>query len=252
MQVAFIIAGTQKGGTTALDSYLRQHPDVCMARVKEPHFFDTDEYFTSHAVDYQHYHDFFPPDAAPRLCGEATPIYMYWHDAPRRIWEYNPKIKLILLLRNPITRAYSHWNMETRRAIENLSFTQALATEAERCRSAAPYQHRHYSYQDRGFYSEQLRRLWRFFPPAQTLVLKSEYLRQHPQRFFDQVCDFLHISHHPLILSHNIHALPYAHPISYADQEYLQKYYYYEIKQLQQMLSWDCRDWLDDTASLAH
>ncbi|MGB7755383.1 MAG: hypothetical protein WBL23_04905, partial [Salinisphaera sp.] len=95
--------------------------------------------------------------------GEATPIYMYWHDAPRRMWEYNPNMKLIVVLRNPIDRAFSHWNMEKSRNAESLSFWDAIQNEEPRCKEALPYQHRTYSYVDRGFYLEQLRRLWRYF-----------------------------------------------------------------------------------------
>ena len=143
--VDFIVAGAQKGGTTALDFYLRQHPNICMATGKEVHFFDTEKFFQGHKVDYDEYHSRFEPNASHVLVGEATPIYMYWHYAPRRIWEYNSKMKLIILLRNPIERAYSHWNMERSRNWEHLPFWDAIQYESQRCREALPYQHRVYS-----------------------------------------------------------------------------------------------------------
>ncbi len=133
-KVGFLICGTQKGGTTALDAYLREHPEVCMANAKEVHFFNDGPRFSGGDPDYSPYHAYFSPEPAHKVIGEATPIYMYWETAPRRIWEYNPNMKLIVLLRNPIARAFSHWNMETRRSSETLSFIDAIKNEDERCR----------------------------------------------------------------------------------------------------------------------
>jgi hypothetical protein len=109
------------------------------------------------------------------------------------MWEYNPDLKLIVILRNPITRAYSHWNMQRSRNVEPLPFWEAIQKERDRCREALPYQHRLYSYVDRGFYSEQLRRLWTYFPKEQVLVLRTEDLRNSPLEFLEEVCGFLGI-----------------------------------------------------------
>ena len=165
--VTFLIAGVQKGGTTALADYLRQHPALFIPALKELHLFDNED------LNWQHpeqiistYHAFFQDAPAGKLWGEATPIYSYWWPAMARIWAYNPAMRVILCLRNPVERAYSHWAMETGRAWDSLPFPQAIASESERCRAALPLQHRVFSYVSRGFYSEQLRRLWSFFPPG--------------------------------------------------------------------------------------
>lgn len=150
----FLVVGAQKSGTTALDHFLRQHSSVEMAATKEAHFFDDEIVFSKSDVDYSFYYQYFALSANAQARGEVTPIYLYWDKAARRIWEYNPKIKLIAILRNPIERAFSHWNMERDRGAESLPFMQAIQSEAERCREALPLQHRVYSYLDRGFYSE--------------------------------------------------------------------------------------------------
>ena len=111
-RIDFLIAGTQKGGTTALDAYLRNHPEICMASVKEAHFFDNERYFQPKQSNYHEYHSLFKPQRSHRILGEATPIYMYWKSAPARIRQYNSRMKIIIILRNPIERAYSHWYME--------------------------------------------------------------------------------------------------------------------------------------------
>ena len=77
-KVDFLIAGTQKGGTSALDAYLREHPEIRMANRKEVHFFDNEVIFNSNKPDYSMYHSLFQPVGPQMLLGEATPIYMYW------------------------------------------------------------------------------------------------------------------------------------------------------------------------------
>lgn len=245
-QVDFLIAGTQKGGTTALDLYLRAHPELCMASRKEVHFFDRDELFNGDTVDYSVYHSCFSPTAAQRWLGEATPIYLYWHSAPRRIWEYNPRMKIIVILRNPIERAYSHWNMERGRARDSLSFWEAIQRERDRCREALPGQHRVYSYVDRGFYTEQLRRLWCYFPSEQTLILRHEALRETPQLVLDQICDFLGVACLSVATTINAHSRPYVTTMAEREMAYLRWIFEYDIRALERMLGWDCSAWLAD------
>lgn len=245
-KINFIICGTQKGGSSALDAYLREHPAICMADQKEVHYFDNDEHFMSDTPDYSIYHSSFIPTDEHLLLGESTPIYMYWYDSPRRIWQYNPDIKLIAILRNPIDRAYSHWNMERDRCAEKLSFLEAIRSEPTRCRTALPYQHRIYSYIDRGYYLEQLRRLWTFFPKEQLLILKNEDLREKPQETLQYICQFLGIDGSPLlnIKSKEVHSRPYTSQMSNVEKEYLKNIYEHEILSLEKVLGWDCSNWL--------
>jgi len=244
MKVKFLIAGAQKSGTSALNKYLNTHPKLCMARKKEVHFFDNERIFSGKSVDYTKYHAFFSPRLRQRLCGETTPNYMYWYNAPRRIWEYNPAMKIIIILRNPIDRAFSAWNFEYGRQREFLPFSEAIRTESQRIKEVLPLQHRVYAYVDRRFYTEQIRRIWHYFPKAQTLFLKSEQLRNKPQTTLDQVCDFLRVAKMPDIKPHTVLASPYATSMAVADRAYLQALYEFEIKDLEQMLDWDCSEWL--------
>lgn len=108
--VNFVIIGAQKAGTTALFDYLGEMPGIGLSRTKEVHFFD-DETVDWDCPDYGAYHAQFDPGAAP-LIGEATPIYVYWPRALERIRAYNPDMRLILMLRDPVERAWSHWRME--------------------------------------------------------------------------------------------------------------------------------------------
>jgi hypothetical protein len=190
MHVNFVIGGTQKGGTSALDAFLRQHSQICMPKTKkELHFFDRELENT----DYASYHSNFECEKHHRVTGEASPIYMYWETAPYRIGKYNPQMKWIIALRNPVERAFSHWNMERARGKESLGFREAIEREAERAREALPLQHRVYSYIDRGFYAHQLRRVFNIFGRENCLVLLSEELRTSHAQTLRRVFEFLDV-----------------------------------------------------------
>ena len=188
MRVDFVIGGAQKGGTSAMDSFLRQHPEICMPETTEKlHFFDRAE----ENRDYKKYHAKFRPKRQHHVIGETSPSYIYWETAPYRIWSYNPEMKWILILRNPVERAFSAWNMERKRGAEELSFAEAVEREPERCREALPLQHRVYSYVDRGFYAHQLRRLLSIFGTEKCLVLLNEELRNDHQATLRRTFEFL-------------------------------------------------------------
>jgi hypothetical protein len=178
-RVAFIIAGVQKGGTTALFDYLGEEPGLSLSRVKEAHFFD-DETQAWPTPDYGAYHAHFAPfDGRPR--GEATPIYLYWPASLQRICAYNPAMRLIVVLRDPVARAWSHWKMEYARGVETRPFAWCVRQGRQRLFDAEPWGFdREISYVERGFYGEQMAELFGLFPREQVLVLRADDLRADP------------------------------------------------------------------------
>ncbi len=244
-ELDFVVAGTQRGGTSTLDHYLRQHPGVAMPVTrKELHFFDRDERFAARPVDYAAYHAHFGPRRPGQLRGEATPIYMYWIPAAGRLASYKPALKIVILLRNPITRAYSHWNKERHSGRETLPFLAALQAEPERARAAEPLQDRHTSYVARGFYVSQLQRLWRHFAADQTLVLRSEALWTGPERTLARIADFLGLPPFPRVVPRAVNAWEYAGPMQPGEWTFLADRFADEICKLERLLGWDCADWL--------
>ena len=189
-RVAFLIAGVQKGGTTALFDYLAEEPGLSLSSEKELHFFDDEEQDWSRP-EYDAYHARFAPfDGRPR--GEATPIYVYWPNSLERIAAYNPAMKLILVLRDPIERAWSHWRMEYARGAEKEPFAWCIRRGRQRLFDAEPWGfHREFSYVERGFYGEQLERVLASFPREQVLVLRSDDLRRAPGAALAAVRRFL-------------------------------------------------------------
>jgi hypothetical protein len=240
MRVNFVIGGTQKGGTSALDSFLRQHPEICMPETKkELHFFDREE----EDRDYKKYHADFRPKPQHRVIGEASPIYMYWETAPNRIWSYNPQMKWILALRNPVERAFSAWNMETKRGTENLSFKEAIEKEAERCREALPLQHRVYSYVDRGFYARQVRRLFKIFGTDKCLILLNEELRNDHKNTLRRVLDFLGVDSSFVPPQASVFEHEYHDKIGNDLYSRLIDTFCFDIKELERLLKRDLSAW---------
>lgn len=243
MQITFVIGGTQKGGTSALDSFLRRHPQICMPETKkELHFFDREEYFDG-KPDYRKYHAHFQPEAEHRVVGEASPIYMYWRTAPSRIWSYNPEMKWILVLRNPVERAFSAWNMERKRGAETLSFREAVEQEAARCREALPLQHRIFSYIDRGFYAHQVRQLFNMFGRDQCLVLLNEDLRARHAETLQKTYAFLGVDTSFVPESADVFRHDYEETLEPDFFARLTELFYFDMKELERLLQRDLAPW---------
>jgi len=190
-RVDFLVAGVQKGGTTALFHYLNDLPGVQMAPAKEVHFFDDEANVDWADPDYGRLHAAFPPPDG-RVRGEATPIYLYWPNCLERIARYAPGMKLVFVFRDPVERAWSQWRMEYARGWETEPFAWCVREGRARVDSPeAPGFHRVYSYVERGFYAQQLARALTLFPREQMLLLRSEDLSRRPDEALARICDFV-------------------------------------------------------------
>jgi hypothetical protein len=243
-KVGFIIVGVMKGGTTSLWKYLAQHPEIGGPRQKELHFFDDEDLFSRSKANYAEYHRNFDFSSGHKIYGEATPIYIYWRDAVRRIWEYNPEMKIIALFRNPVARAYSHWKVKANKSKESHTFTEALRREALRARNTLPLQNKKFSYVDRGFYGDQIRQLRRYFEPRQLLFLKSEDFFRDPASTMPLVTDFLGVGSYQFDVSEVYAKSPDTEPMSEENKRYLLDLYTPEVRLVESLLQWDCSDWL--------
>lgn len=241
--VNFVVGGAQKAGTTALYRYLCQHPQIHMALGKEAHFFDVN--WKKYGGSYERYHRrFFKPQKQHKVFGDATPCYMYFFESPRRIWEYNPNMKWVLVLRNPIERAFSAYRMEVSRHNETLSFREALNQEKIRNKTKLPMQHNIFSYLARGFYPEQLRRIWTYFPKNQVLCIPWETLSDNPVVALNSIYDFLDINRIENIEPLKAFVTPYWEEMLERDKQYLRGIYKWSIWELESLLNWEV-PWLD-------
>lgn len=238
----FVLAGAQKSGTTALHYFLSRHPHITMGDQQEIHFFDNDALFASEA-DYQELHKHYPPLGPSTIAGDCTPSYIYHERAAERIWEYNPKIKLLILLRNPVDRAFAHWNMQRFRGREPLDFFDAVREEQMRIEGAPPAEARRFAYIDRGFYGRQLERLFKFFPREQVKTVKFEEFKNNQRETLASIFSFL--SRKPLrwIRSKDRNVVPYQRAMIWEERVFLYNIFADDIARVEQMLGWDCLDW---------
>ena len=244
-KIDFIIGGTQKAGTTALDYYLRRHPQIGMAVKKELHFFDNERVFSKRNIRYSKYENKFDFRSKKKIYGEVTPIYIYWKSSCKRIWEYNPDIKLIFILRNPITRAFSHWNMQFDANIDQESFSDAIRNEPDRVKESLPLQHRFYSYIDRGLYSEQIKRYKSYFPNNQLKFIKYELFNSQQENTLSEIFSFLGVKTNEYLFERKtVHKRDKHSTLSSEDKEYLLSKFKDDIHKVEEILDWNCNDWL--------
>jgi hypothetical protein len=235
----FIIVGAQKGGTTSLHAYLAKHPQITPTAKKEIHFFDL-----KYHKGIEWYRSFFltplvqssgaGSKGSGSLTGEASPYYLFHPCVPRRVAKVLPDVKLLAILRDPIDRAYSHYQMEIRLGLEHLSFEDAieretarLAGEVERLLADDEYislAHRRHSYLARGVYADQILRWRDFFPPEQMLILRSEDLLSDPAATLDRTLEFLGLPVCELKLTSLRNAWDYP-PMNPATRERLKEYF---------------------------
>lgn len=200
----FIIVGAMKAGTTSLTSYLFQHPRIAPPRRKEIHYFDSPEY--AHGDRWYRAH--FPVRRAGFVTGEASPYYFCHPHCPARAHALVPDARLIVMLRNPIDRALSHYHHQVRHGREPLPFDAAIDAEADRLAGELErmlederyYSHPFwaYSYLTRGRYAEQLERWLRFYPRERMLIIGSESFYADPERWHSATLDFLGLERVPL------------------------------------------------------
>lgn len=222
---SFIIIGAQRCGTTSLYDYLSHHPQIIPSPVKELFYFD--DYYTR---PIEWYKSFFPTKkeqeklerdlVASVITGEASPSYFFHPYAAKRIKETLPQIKLILVLRDPIERAYSHYNHIKRLNREPLSFEEAIEKEQERITPDIEKlakdefykadQRRDYSYLTRGYYAKQLKEWFKHFPKEQLLIVQSEEFYKNTPRVYNEIVEYLGLNSYTLPTFEAKNALKYA------------------------------------------
>jgi hypothetical protein len=198
----FLIIGAMKGGTTSLYHNMVQHPKIIPALWKEIYFFDSRYY---KGLNWYRSHFSLKarprPDRPSRITGEATPSYLYHPHAARRAHACVPEARLVVLLRNPIERAYSHYHHEVRRGGETRSFEEAieqeealLSGELDKIKEDEHYYSKNYmrrSYMTRGIYIDQLKTWMNYFDRERFLILRSEDFFEDPPSALKHVYSFL-------------------------------------------------------------
>ena len=162
----FIIAGAPKAGTTSLYHYLSEHPEVFMSDPKEVNFFSKEEidaqglyYDIFKAGNISEYKKLFINANGKKAVGEASVSYLYYQEVPQKIKRIIPDAKIIIALRSPVERAFSHYLMDLRLGYIELSFEDVVYKRVEHKYLNLYYQ----QYVELGFYFEQVRRYIKCF-----------------------------------------------------------------------------------------
>jgi hypothetical protein len=192
----------------------------------------------------------------PIITGEASPYYLFHPRVPARVATLLPHVKLIALLRNPVDRAYSHYQHEVSLGVEKLSFADAIEHEQERIGGEEhklltqdryySFNHQHYSYLSRGVYVDQLQRWDPYFPAERLLVIKSEDFYVEPGAAMSRITQFLEIPDWTLEQPSRYNALPYE-PMDLGMRSRLQDYFAPHNQRLYNHLGGDF-DWDGDRA----
>ena len=204
----FLVIGAQRCGTTSLYRTLALHPQVIPPVFEKGiHYFDTADNFARGLTWYRGH---FPLSWTARRrggagyrTGEASPYYMFHPTAIERIARVLPEVRLVVMLRDPVERAFSAHKQETARGFETETFERALALEpsrlageVDRMRSDACYQsfsHQHHAYVARGEYAKQLERVHQHFPRDQVMVLDADSYFVHPDEQWQQLLQHLRL-----------------------------------------------------------
>lgn len=207
LKPSFLIIGTQKGGTSSLFKYLSQHRDLISPANKEIHYFSSD---TNYVLGDSWYHKQFPKSSMfsrTKITYEATPAYLFCDSCPERIFKYNKNMKLIVMLRDPIDRAYSAWNMFKNfktdpvhyKLAELRSFEKAICDEMLKINSEETILSENclddYNYIKRWIYVQQLKRYFDVFQKNQILIIEKSDIENNLEWTLNSISEYIGISH---------------------------------------------------------
>ena len=192
----FMCLGAAKSGTTTLYDILRQHPDIYTPSFKEPHFFDIPENYNNGIKWYEK--NYFK-NANTKVVADFTPSYLFDKEAPKRIFEsLGRRVKFVIILRNPVDRAYSHYLHSKREDHEDLEFNEALINEGSRLKKYEKngdyLSYLRQSYISQGLYSDMLERYLEYFSLDNFLFIQfEEEFIKHRKETIINILNFLEI-----------------------------------------------------------
>jgi hypothetical protein len=204
LEPSFLIIGVQRAGTSSFYWNMVRHPQIIAASTKEIHFFDLERNYQKGLPWYMAH---FPLNFDYRallnsgvITGEATPAYMYRPYVACRVAKMFPDIKLIILLRNPVDRAYSNFQMSFRQGTDSGTFAQAIMREighlgGRRIDRTNLEDYALMPYLQRGVYVEQLKSWLEYFDRQQLLILDGKDFYSDPLKTLHRTThDFLGLS----------------------------------------------------------
>ena len=244
------IVGAQKAGTTSLYAWLTQHSRIQKSKKKETFFFNDSNNFRKGMGWYKcHFPVLFPFTTSKRTC-DASANYFESIEAPARMIKEFPNAKVIILLRNPVDRAFSHYQMAVSRGFELLSFEESLELEQERISFGEElneevghnYVFQKLAYRTKGIYVNFLMHWLNHFPSDQLMIVNSEELFINPDVKFGEIVNYVGLNNNNKILHEVYNSQEYTEMNS-ATRRSLEAFYFVHNMQLEKMLNrsfnWD-------------
>ena len=210
------VVGAVKSGTTSLWAYLKQHPDIFFPEMKEPHYFTHPHPAPEqrHCIRYiateDDYLRLYGTCDGSKYCGDASPSYLWSEIAAQGISQHSPQAKIIIILRDPVQRAYAQYLMDFNEGVTDLNFTAALHKDWERVDKGWGISQ---LYVELGMYHDQIQRYFSLFGRRSVKVLLLEDLKRKPLQTLQEIAQFLEISPTPFAhinfrTAHNHYASP--------------------------------------------
>ncbi|MBK9639488.1 MAG: sulfotransferase domain-containing protein [Bacteroidetes bacterium] len=192
----FFIVGAPKAGTTALHLFLDKHPEVCMSTDKEPNYFSHKEikeqllyYKKTNSTTESEYLSLFHPTPKTKIAGEGSVSYLFYPMVPERIKNFSPDAKIIISLRNPVQRAFSHYQMDYSLGYVNETFEQIFRNGQSHPKTGNHFQ----QYFLLGNYGTQVERYLKTFGDTNVLIILHQDIIQSPKQVIQKLCHFLGI-----------------------------------------------------------
>ena len=197
MNPNFFIVGAPKAGTTSIHDYLKNHVQVFMSEEKEINFFSSNEiinqglyYKNEICSELKKYLNLFSKAFNFKIVGESSVSYLFYKNTAKKIHEFNPNAKILIILRNPIERAFSHYLMDKRLGYTKSDFSSIIRNENKEKNQSLLFQ-QHVLV---GKYYHQIKRYLDLFGDNVLLMQYSE-LTSSPEYFIRKICDFLEIKY---------------------------------------------------------
>lgn len=199
----FFIIGAPKAGTTSLYYYLNKHPQVLMSSIKEPNFFAYEDlqadklYYKDDSIgDEKSYLSLFTNKSNKefKAVGEASVCYLFYHKSAQRIYNFNPEARILIMLRHPLERSWSHYLMDYKLNYVKDKFDDIALRRVNGHRNNQHYQ----QYVQLSLYASQIEAYLKVFPKHQIFFGLYDELKSNPQELFNKICRFLDIDTLPL------------------------------------------------------
>jgi hypothetical protein len=213
MKPNFFIVGTPKAGTTSLYHYLEQHPQIFMSPVKETNYFSYDEikaqnlfYNEEHICNEDQYKALFREATIEKAIGEASVSYLFYPTVPQKIYRYNPEAKIIIVLRNPVDRGFSHYLMDKRLGFVNIGYEDIIRNQ-----HLKDYKLYFQQYVLLGLYYEQVKRYIDIFGTSNVKILLYEDIVKQMENVVKEIYAFLNVDvdfNPDIATKHNVYSKP--------------------------------------------